>query len=135
MPKPYKAKLKTRKNKIKNNKHNRKYIDRHPTIPNFITAVYCKGCGTQIKGLNSEGLLFEYSSYREMLIEFDNGSSHLTPICRGCTSTKTKDDLEAMYISDLEEFDIEDDGRNEKVWDMYLGRKPEKIGKEKSKKK
>jgi hypothetical protein len=131
--KKYKDKLKNRRDKIKNNKGYRKYIKRHPDNPNFITAVYCKGCGTQIKGLNSDNILIPYWNYREMTIEFNDGSAHMTPACVHCMNIKDKDVLEAIYISDLEEFDIEDDGKNEKAWDVYLDRIPTGIVKEKVK--
>jgi len=130
MRKTNKDKLKARKDKIKNNRGYRKYIDRHPTIPNLLTAVYCKGCGSQIKGLNSENMLVPYWNYREMTIEFNDGSAHMTPICVQCMNINDKDTLEAMYISDLEEFDIDDDGKNENVWDVFLERIPNKIAKE-----
>lgn len=128
MVKKYKDKLEKRKAKVKDNKYNRKYIARHPTIPNFITAVYCKGCGTQIKGLNSENSLVPYWNYREITIEFDDRSAHMTPVCVRCSNMRSKENLEAMYIADLEEFDIEDDGSNEKIWDdIYLSRIPQKL--------
>ncbi len=129
-PKPYQAELAIRKAKIKHNKYNRKYVKRHPTIPNFITAVYCKGCGTQIKGLNSENTLVPYWNYREITIEFDNGSAHMTPACIKCANVSNKENLEAMYVADLEEFDIEDDGADAKIWNVYLDRIPTKIRKE-----
>jgi hypothetical protein len=131
--KAYKDKLNERKDKIKNNSYYRKYVDRIPDNPSVIIAIYCKGCGTQIKGLKNvmgSSVLMPYWNYREITIEFDNGSAHMTPICRKCEKTTSKEALEAMYIADLEELELEDDGKDEKVWDVYLNRKPEKIKKE-----
>ena len=120
------TRLNKRRDKVKSNKHNRKYVDWHPDIPGLITAIYCKGCGTQIKGLNKDRLLIPYWNYREIEIEFDDGSSHLTPICNICEKVKGKDNLEAIYIADLDEFDRTEDN-DENVWDLYLDRVPEKL--------
>ena len=125
----HKDKLKVRKDKIKNNKYNRKYIKRHPDNHDFITAVYCKGCGAQIKGLNDKQQLFPYGNYIEITIEFDNGSAHATPLCKECINVRTKDDIEAMYIADLEEFETEAGNTDGEVWDVYLDRIPTKIAK------
>ncbi len=132
--KPHAKRLKDKKDLIKHNKHYQKYIDRHATIPNFVTAVYCKGCGTQIKGLNKDNSLIPFWNYREITLEFDNGSAHMTPICVKCMNVSGEEDLEAMYVADLEEFDIEDDtGSNTKMWDIYLDRIPKKRKKVKEK--
>ena len=134
--KPHDKKLKDRKDAIKpkSKKFNIKYIDRHATIANFITAVYCKGCGTQIKGLNRDNSLIPFWNYRELTIDFDNDTSHMTPICAKCNVTDPGD-LEALYITDLEEFDLEDEtGSNTQIWDYYLDRIPVKKKKEKYKK-
>jgi len=126
----YKDKLKKRKDKVKDNRYSRKYIDRDGS--GNITAVYCKGCGKQIKGINSRGLLFPYGNYTEVTIEFDDKSAHITPVCKKCANVQTKEDMEALYISDLEDFDIEEGlypSGNDKVWDIYLSRTPLKIRK------
>ncbi|MEE9302864.1 MAG: hypothetical protein V3U84_03670 [Thiotrichaceae bacterium] len=131
MTKPYKAKLKKRKKKIKHNKHNRRFIEYDSN--NFIIAVYCKGCGDKIKGLNSRGQLFPYGNYTEITLEFDNNSAHVTPMCKKCVSGKTKEDLEALYIADLEQFDREEDiwpSDNDRIWDdIYFARIPQGIAK------
>jgi hypothetical protein len=120
-------KLRERKDSVKNNKYYRKYVDRHPTISNFITAIYCKGCGTQIMGLNSDDILIPYWNYRIITIEFDNNSTHMTPVCAKCMKTKNMDNLEAMYIADLEDFEHDDSVKESKTWDIYLDRIPRKI--------
>lgn len=125
----HKNKLKDRKDKIKGNKYNRKFIKRHPDNHDFITAVYCKGCGVQIKGLNDNGQLFPYGSYTEATIEFDNGSAHVTAICKECVNIKSVEDIEAMYIADLEEFEVEAGNTDGKIWDIYLDRTPTKLAK------
>ena len=125
----HKNKLKKRKDKIKHNKHNRGFIDRDNN--GAITAVYCKGCGEKIKGLNDRWQLFPYGNYTEMTIEFDNNSAHVTPMCKKCVSGKTEEDLEAIYVADLEEFDREEDiqpSGNDAIWDkVYFARIPKKI--------
>ena len=125
----HKNKLKKRKDKIKHNKHNRIFIDRDNN--NFITAVYCKGCGDKIKGVNDRGQLFEYGNYTEMTLEFDNNSAHVTPMCKKCVNSRTKEDMEAIYVADLEEFDREEDitpSGNDDIWNkIYFARIPQKI--------
>ncbi len=124
------VRLTARKNKIKTNKYYRKYVDWHPRVSQKIIAIYCKGCGSQIKGLNKDGALIPFWNYREMTIEFDDNSAHMTPICVKC-QTSNKDNLEAIYIADLEELELQEDGSNKNAWDNYLVRVPNKIKKEK----
>ncbi len=125
-----KEKFEWRKGKVLANKHLRIYIDRHPDNVHFITAVYCKGCGTQIQGLSRDNVLVPYWNYSSTTIEFDNGSRHQTPMCIRCDHVTGKDDLEAMYMADLEALDREDDIKDKKIWDFYLDRIPEKIAKD-----
>lgn len=123
-----KEKLKDRKDKVKTNKYYRKYVDRLADNPPIVTAIYCKGCGVQIKGLRNN-ILTPYWNYTEITIEFDDSSAHMTPMCRKCAKTENKEALEAMYIADLEEFEYEeeDDNKDKRIWDIYMGRKPQKI--------
>lgn len=53
--------------------------------------VLCKGCGAKIGKYNQV----------PVTIEFDDGSAHETPMCRGCAGNKDKDFLEALYAADL----------------------------------
>ena len=121
-----KDKLKDRKNKTKTHKFYRKYVDRHPTISGLITAIYCKGCGTQIKGLNKEGSLIPFWNYREITIEFDNNTAHETPMCRKCANVQDKDALEALYLADLDDFEVDDTPKDNDIWNLYLDRVPKK---------
>lgn len=123
-------KLRERKDSVKGSKYYRKYVDRHPTISNFITAIYCKGCGTQIMGLNSDDVLIPYWNYRITTIEFDNNSSHMTPMCVRHTKTKDKNNLEAMYMADLEDFEHDDSVKESQIWDIYLSRIPRRVARE-----
>lgn len=138
MTKPYEVELKKRKKKVKDNKHSGSYIERDPKSE-LIIAVLCKGCGEKIKGLNEKGQLFPYGNYIEIILEFDDNSSHVTPMCKNCISGKTEEDLEAIYIADLEEFDREEDiqpSGNDNIWDkIYLSRIPQKIVKKVKKEK
>ncbi len=66
-----------------------------------------------------------------MSIEFDNNSAHVTPMCKKCVNSKTEEDLEAIYVADLEEFDREEKiqpSGNDTIWDqVYFARIPKKI--------
>ena len=119
-----KTKLKNRLKKVKAHKFYRKYVERQPN--GMITAIYCKGCGSQIQGLNKDNVLTPFHNYRETTIEFDNGTKHMTPMCIKCYRIQDKDALEALYTSDLEEFNVDDTAENNKIWSYYLGRIPKR---------
>ena len=40
------------------------------------------------------------ANYQEVVIEFDDGSAHVTQICKRCAGTLSNDDLEALYVAD-----------------------------------
>lgn len=129
MDSEHKEELKRLVNRVGNNKCRCRYIDRDGN--GMITAVYCKGCGRQIQGMSSKGHLFPYGNYTEMTIVFDDKSAHITPVCKKCVnSKKSREDIEAMYIADLEEFCREEDicpcDDGGKAWDIYMGRLKEK---------
>ena len=119
-----KTKLKNRFKKAKMHKFYRKYVERQSN--GMITAIYCKGCGAQIQGLNKDNVLTPFWNYRETLIEFDTGTKHMTPMCVKCHNIQDKDALEALYTADLEEFDVDDKVEDSKIWNYYLDRVPKK---------
>lgn len=124
--------FKDRKDKVKTSKYYRKYVERDPQSPTIVKAIYCKGCGTQIKGLrNILGVLVmvPYWNYTDMTLEFDDGSAHTTPICIKCSKVANAEALEAMYMADLEEFEVQDidKNKNRNIWDIYLNRVPKGI--------
>ncbi len=135
LKKKHKDKLKRRKDKVKSNKYYRKYIEWHPTVSNHIVAVYCKGCGTQIRGLNQDNILIPYWNYRENTIEFDDRSAPQTPICVKYMNIKDTERLEAAYISDLETFAEEVGGDDDKMWEAHMKRKPKKLARKQNLKK
>lgn len=67
----------------------------------------------------------ETSSYQEITIEFDDGSAHVTAVCRHCSGKLSNDMLEELYVTDLEQFERdEDEGRGPNRWDKLLTRVP-----------
>jgi len=107
--------------------------------------VRCKGCGTIIrKMLPIEELSVKrivrgvtliqerlalacLANYREVLIAFDDGSKHVTPMCVECATTRLqdKDLLEAVYTADLEQWKREGAG----VSEVDARRKPNRVAK------
>lgn len=80
----------------------------------------CKKCGQLVMFRGDPT-----SVYSEILIMFDDGSAHLTPLCRGCSSGLTIRDLEAIYCADI--VDLSDDEDRAGVlmdWTLLADRRP-----------
>lgn len=54
-------------------------------------SVSCKRCGALLNAGNRA----------EMRLTFSDGSAHVTPMCRDCTSGWSLPDLEALYCADM----------------------------------
>ena len=88
-----------------------------------LVALYCKGCGTQIKGLRPKGnpdvvrvaddagtrLLIQkvqlgpLPGYVEVVVEMEDGARHETHACADCLPTlDAPGGLEAFFLADLE---------------------------------
>lgn len=107
-----------------------------------ITEVRCKCCGALIKKLlpDSKGeqierredrvvvrerlVLTTLPNYREVEIEFDDGSKHITPCCADCANHLDEELIEAMYAADLDRWQKE-----AMDWDHMARRKPIKVNK------
>ena len=119
------------------------YILFSPLNKNFIERMECRSCGTVIRSLiesekpvriqrmHNQTLITklaipaETSSYQEITVEFDDGSAHVTAICRHCSVNLSNDMLEEIYVTDLEQFERdEDEGRGPSKWESLLARKP-----------
>lgn len=96
--------------------------------PQFITwvgkhpeNVYCKSCGAV---LIAEGQ--RQRAYSEIKLFFDDGSAHVTALCRNCVSVGfTIDTLEALYCADLVALATEEDLHGIlQRWEMMATRKP-----------
>lgn len=113
--------------------------------PHGIEAVHCKECGRPIKGLvvddrfsetriiNGKTIVFqrlvlaELPGYSEIEIEFDDGSRHITHVCKGCLPKLTPNDLDALYEADMDMWSIEAarDGV-EYQWERFAERRASK---------
>ena len=92
-----------------------------------IWEVKCKGCGTTIKKMvphdafsvsekvngrtivRERLILAPLPSYREVLMEFDDGSKHVTPMCVDCSTKMTNDAnmREQAYAADVKQWSSE----------------------------
>lgn len=104
-------------------------------------AVLCKKCGAKLSALVEHehggysrvegGQLVKYrflvmaqlSTADSVVIEFDDGSAHETPICKRCKSKLDVDDLEALYAADLEQV-MKVDRADRLPYEKWAERKP-----------
>lgn len=108
-----------------------------------IEAVLCKLCDNAIKSLIPDErfqtkerrgnqtiitkmlVLAESSDYMEIEILFDDNSRHITHGCRTCINHLELDQLEAMYIGDMEQQLLEEEaGLGELDWTVWNDRNP-----------
>lgn len=141
---------------IDKNKLPKDVYDRIETLPNnikkgyvvykngFITEVHCKCCGTLIMGLiehekpvevvkkNTRTIITKLmylaalDQYTELEISFDDGSKHITPVCKKCADEMDLSNLENLYIGDLYQW-AEDENKkhaSKQNWDVVSKRKP-----------
>lgn len=99
----------------------RSYTDRSGS--GVIGAVRCKGCDAVIVRAGRPT-----RQYAEMTVEFDNGTKHVTPMCRRCAARRyTAAELERLYLVDmLELYDEEQFFGVENPFDFMLARSPVK---------
>jgi len=109
----------------------------------YVDRVLCKLCGGTIKHLIPDELpvevlrvkdrtmvyhrmiLAELPNYVEVKIDFDDGSAHITHICKACFKSLQDDDLETLYVGDMQQQMAEEDaGYSEALWHFWDKRKP-----------
>lgn len=113
-----------------------------------ISSVLCKCCRTPLRALQATGegrtyteggkvyiekrvSLVTMAAYDSILIEFDDGSAHETPICKSCANkfragNYKMEELEDLYAADLEDFYL---NGGISSWDKYINRKCTGVGK------
>ena len=87
-----------------------------------ITAVRCKCCGAEIRGMvdnpqseraerngdkviiRKSAMLTSHSNYREIELRFKDNGRHITGICAGCLKKLDRETAEEMYQADLARF-------------------------------
>ena len=70
-------------------------------------------------------MLGETSNYSEIMILFDDGSKHHTPVDVAVVNKLTVEDLETIYTADMEQWRLEEDaGLGEQVWEVLADRTP-----------
>lgn len=76
-----------------------------------LNRVLCKICGTPIKDRAPDGrglgVLMTLAAYTEVTLEFDDGSAHVTPLCRSCAQSSSLEMLEACYGADMAQWQKE----------------------------
>jgi hypothetical protein len=110
---------------------------------NQIEAVLCKLCRVPIRILQEiptgesetkgkmiiryvRQALITLPNYYELLIEFDDGSAHSTPICRVCVEKPhPPEQLEDMYVADMAQWEEDERPGSTVRWDKLEHRKPE----------
>lgn len=115
----------------------RGHIQRDKRTPHLITALLCKGCGAKIAGwipseTHPDRMIYAaLAGYMDVLIEFEDGTKHSTPMCQECAAKVTNDDLEDIYAADLAAFMEEERlGRGSVPWHVMGLRKPKRLVKE-----
>lgn len=115
---PHEAKLKCLKRALRN-------TTAHPAYVRWengeITGVACKLCGNPIS-LRGRNL----PAYREIAVQFDDGSNYITPLCAGCLSKGLGlADLEAIYCDDIKALALEGEEIGEEMyWRPWVERVP-----------
>ncbi len=73
-------------------------------------------------------ILASFPRYVEVKFELDDGSFHVTSLCRRCAERLTLEEANDVYVSDLDQWwDDEKSGRGATRWDVVGGRKPVKV--------
>lgn len=108
-----------------------------------IEVVLCKLCRVPIRALEEvptgetevrgnkiikyvRQTLMVLPNYCEILIEFDDGSSHATPLCKQCAKKPhSSEELEDIYVADMAQWEKDETGADHVKWDKLEYRKPE----------
>lgn len=64
------------------------------------------------------------ANYGEITIEFDDGSAHVTPLCKECCKSVQVSDLESIYCADMEQLLSEESSTAPMNWGVWSKRKP-----------
>ena len=107
-----------------------------------IEEVLCKCCGNHMRHLAPDGrfqemrvsngkkilcerlTLITLPAYIEVLITFDDGSKHVSAICKDCVNELTLADMEWVYCCDLHEWLFDGSNANDSFWEQQFKRKP-----------
>jgi len=115
----------------------------HPKYPETLDQVLCKGCSAPIRGLIEDDRFKEtriiggqrevtkkmifasFPGYTEITINFNDGSKHVSNVCKTCAVNLTIADLEPLYMADLDAWEeIEKKGGGKVNWELYGARTP-----------
>lgn len=107
-----------------------------------IEEVQCKCCSSplrkmipddrfqEVREINGQRVVCErltlgtLPSYTEVLITFDDGSKHVSAICKQCGDELTLADIEWMYCCDLNEWLLDGSNASDGFWEAQLRRTP-----------
>lgn len=104
---------------------------------------FCRCCGCilkelipsdeyrEIKRVKGQTIIYERlvmhhtNMYQEIEMQMDKGGPHVTTVCKTCAPRLTIEQLEELYISDLHQFEADEQaGKGTVPWDVFSGRKP-----------
>jgi len=110
------------------------------------TAVFCPLSGNQIKGLivlddlqekqrigntlviRERVAVSQLDNYTEITIEMDDGSAHVSAICKSVAAGLTLAQLTELYEADMAQvLHDEEAGRGEVLWEFWENRKPVRV--------
>ena len=109
-------------------------------------AVFCVLTGNKIKGLvvledfqekqrigntlviRERVAVSQLANYAEITIEMDDGSAHVTSICKSTLPTMTREKLEQIYEADMAQMLLDEEaGRGPVKWELWEGRRPLRV--------
>jgi hypothetical protein len=117
------------------------YVKRNPRHQSLVDTVLCKRCGealrtwvvddrfTDWEDINGQRIQRKYlvmatlPRYTEIEITFNDGSKHVTCMCKGCVKRLTVEELDDLYAADLDEID-RNEGDGVGHWDLWADREP-----------
>ena len=80
--------------------------------------VLCKLCGAVIrfeKDIDGRKVMRETSLYTEVELEFDDGSKHVTPLCKKCSHGMDDEQREFIYAMDVQQWINEDNAMGNSI--------------------
>lgn len=105
-----------------------------------IEEVRCKCCGDPVRKLMphpdfqeerlingkrvfAQGLMLATTAaYTEVMMDFDDGSRHVTVMCEECAKRLTLEECEWLYCGDLEEWMVDGEHASDGFWEQQASR-------------
>jgi hypothetical protein len=128
---PHHVKERIAESKQRKPRWHHQHIKRGVKNPASIVSVHCKSCGAVLVGPMPDEdeptrtIFTATPLYAEIEITFDDGSKHVTHLCKVCRNGLTVADLEDLYAADLAEFEEDEKhGDHPAPWGALGGKTP-----------